>query len=237
MPRGDQIPDTNHGAFRIGEWLVEPELGRLRRDDHNVHLELRIMDVLVYLACHAPRVVTRQQIIDGVWDGGYISDNTLTHAIAEIRRALGDNAGQPEYIETIHCRGYRLLQPVTDLEGRSPLAFGRPSRFRVLVDQRNIQLREGKNLIGRTPGASVCIHSLQVSRQHALIDVENTRAFVEDLGSKNGTLLNGRQVNGRRRLKNGDRIILGEDAVSLQIIEAGSSVAVDRPDLSTPTAP
>lgn len=235
MPRGNETVDTSHGAFLLGDWHVEPELGRLRRDDHEVRLELRVMDVLVYLACHAPGVSTRQQIIDGVWDGGFISDNTLTHAIAEIRRALGDNAANPEYIETIHRRGYRLLKPVTDLEGRPPLGFAEPSRFRVLVDERNIQLRKGKNLIGRTPGAPLCIHSPQISRRHATIDVEKTRAFIEDLGSKNGTLLNGHPVNGRQRLRDGDRIILGDGAAALQFIEAGNLVPTDPPDPLTPT--
>lgn len=235
MPRGNQVAETSRGAFLLGDWYVEPDLGRIRRDDHEVHLELRVMDVLVFLACHPSRLVRRQQIIDGVWDGSFISDNTLTHTIAEIRNALGDNASNPEYIETIHRRGYRLLKPVTDLEGRQPHDFGRPSRFRVLVDKRNIQLREGRNLIGRTPGASICVHSLQVSRQHARIDVETTRAFIEDLASKNGTRLNGRPVDGRQQLRDGDRIILGEGAVAIQFIEAGSIAPKEPPDPLTPT--
>jgi DNA-binding winged helix-turn-helix (wHTH) protein len=237
MPRGHQSGEENHGAFLFGDWLVEPELSRLRKDEQEVRLELKVMDVLVHLARHGSRVVTRQQLIDAVWDGGFISDNTLTHAVAELRRALGDCSTDPSYIETIHRRGYRLIKPVTDLEGRPPLGFGRPSRFRVLVEDRNVQLREGENLIGRVPGASLCIHSLQVSRRHAQIIVENNRAYVEDLDSKNGTLLNGRPLEGRRRLANGDRIFLGESSVVLQFIEAGNFAPTDPPDVVTPTEP
>lgn len=237
MPRGNQPQDQSRGAFLLGDWVVEPDLNQLSLDGHALHLELKVMDVLVHLACHPSRVVTRQQLIDGVWDGGFISDNTLTHAIAELRRALGDCAGNPEYIETIHRRGYRLLKPVTDLEGGPPLGFGRPSRFRVLVDNRNVQLREGENLIGRLPGASLCIHSLQVSRRHARITVNDTRAFIEDMGSKNGTLLNGRPLLKRKQLKDGDRIFLGEGIVALQFIEAGNFAPTDPPDAVTPTSP
>lgn len=237
MPRGNQIRESTRGAFLLGDWLVEPELGRLRKEDEAVHLEIKVMDVLVHLACHGSRVVTRQQLIDGVWDGGFISDNTLTHAVAELRKALGDTPSNPEYIETIHRKGYRLLKQVTDLEGRPPLGFGRPSRFRVLVEDRNVQLRQGENLIGRLPEASLCIHSLQVSRRHARIIVEESRAFIEDLGSKNGTLLNGRPVLERTRIRDGDRIFLGESIVALQFIEAGDFAPTDPPDTDSPTDP
>ncbi len=195
------------------------------------------MEVLVCLSCHGRKVVSRQQIIDEVWNGGFICDNTLTHAIAELRRAFSDNAAAPEYIETIHRRGYRLLKQVTDTEGRASPGFGRPSRFRVLVDNRNIQLRQGENLIGRMPGVSLCINSLQVSRHHARITVEQGRAFLEDLGSKNGTSLNGRLVDGKRRLHDGDRIFLGDGVIAMQFIEAGSFAPTDPPDMATPTAP
>jgi WD40 repeat protein len=61
-------------------------------------------------------VVTRQEIIDVVWATEYIADNTLTHCITEIRNALGDDARNPEYIETIHKRGYRLIAQVRSAE-------------------------------------------------------------------------------------------------------------------------
>lgn len=237
MPRGDHIPEPTHGAFRVGEWLVEPDLNCITLNQKAIHLELKVMALLVCLSCHGSKVVTRQQLIDEVWDGGFICDNTLTHAIAELRRAFGDDAAEPEYIETIHRRGYRLLKQVTDTEGRPALGFGRPSRFRVLVDNRNVQLREGENLIGRLPGVSLCINSLQISRQHARITVDNGRAFLEDLGSKNGTLLNGRPVGERERLHDGDRILLGEGIVALQFIEAGKFAPTDPPDIATPTGP
>ncbi len=77
-----------------------------------IQLELKVMDVLVCLAERAGEVVTRQEIIDQVWATEFISDNTLTHAITELRNALGDDARNPSFIETIHRRGYRLIAPV-----------------------------------------------------------------------------------------------------------------------------
>jgi len=114
------------GPFRIGDWLVEPSLNRLSKDDATIQLELKVMDVLVCLAERAGEVVTRQEIVDRVWATEFISDNTLTHAVTELRNALGDDARNPSFIETIHRRGYRLIAPVdvavSDEVGESKVA-------------------------------------------------------------------------------------------------------------------
>ncbi|MEJ2190666.1 MAG: winged helix-turn-helix domain-containing protein, partial [Acidobacteriota bacterium] len=79
------------------------------------------MDVLLCLAEQAGELVERQQIVDRVWATEYISDNTLTHAIAELRRALGDDARNPSLIETIHRKGYRLIAPVEAVDSDEPI--------------------------------------------------------------------------------------------------------------------
>ena len=53
--------------FRVREWLVEPSLNRISRDDTTIQLELKVMDVLVCLAERAGEVVTQQEIVDRVW--------------------------------------------------------------------------------------------------------------------------------------------------------------------------
>ncbi len=237
MPRGTPIPPLCNDTFFIGEWLVEPELNRIERDNETLHLEPKIMDVLVHLARHGPRVVTRQQLIDEVWGGGFITDNTLTHAIAEIRRALGDSASKPRYIETIHRRGYRALIGVTDPDGQPPPVTERRHRFRVLFENREIKLNEGENLIGRLPGASLRIDSIQVSRRHARIIVEGANAFLEDLDSKNGTLLNGNPVQQLEPLHSGDLISPGDGAIAMLLVEASSCVTTETSDAMTPTGP
>ncbi len=70
------------------------------------------MDVLVCLAGRAGEVVSRRELTDTVWATEFISDNTVSHAVADLRTALGDDARQPTYIETIQRRGYRLIAPV-----------------------------------------------------------------------------------------------------------------------------
>jgi DNA-binding winged helix-turn-helix (wHTH) protein/WD40 repeat protein len=123
--------------FRLGEWLVEPRLNRLSRGEESIQIELKMMDVLVCLAERANELVTRREIIDTVWATEFITEKTLTRAVAELRRTLGDDAKQPRYIETIHRKGYRLIalaemvaQPVAQI---TPF----PSRPAAHEDDRN----------------------------------------------------------------------------------------------------
>jgi DNA-binding winged helix-turn-helix (wHTH) protein len=114
MPRRSETRDVVTASFQLGEWLVDPILGRITHGDTTVRLEIKVMDVLVCLAANASNLVTRRQLRESVWGTETVSDNTLTHAITELRAALGDDARNPAYIETIHRRGYLLLAPVGD---------------------------------------------------------------------------------------------------------------------------
>ncbi len=70
------------------------------------------MEVLVLLAARAGEVVSREELLAAVWAGSVVGDDALTQAVIKLRRALGDDARTPAYIETIAKRGYRLVAPV-----------------------------------------------------------------------------------------------------------------------------
>ncbi|MCK5378831.1 MAG: winged helix-turn-helix domain-containing protein, partial [Acidobacteria bacterium] len=95
---------------------VQPELNRVSADGEEVQLEPRGMDLLVFLAEHAGEVMSRQDILDAVWQQDFVGDTTLSSAIAVLRRTLDDDARDPRYIETIAKRGYRLVAEVVDPE-------------------------------------------------------------------------------------------------------------------------
>ena len=88
------------------------------------------MDLLVFLASQEGRVVSKDEIIEGVWEGRFIAEATLTRSIADLRHALGDDRRQPQYIETIAKRGYRLVAGVSGLDHRAgwPAGHGRGGR-------------------------------------------------------------------------------------------------------------
>src|SRR5688572_3291261 len=70
------------------------------------------MEVLMLLAEHADRVVSREELLHAVWPGVVVGDEALTQSVIKLRRALGDDSRSPSYIETIPKRGYRLIAPV-----------------------------------------------------------------------------------------------------------------------------
>jgi DNA-binding winged helix-turn-helix (wHTH) protein len=80
-----------------------------------VQVEPKVMEVLVCLARRAGRVVTKHELVREVWEGRFVSDDVVWRSVRELRRALGDEARAPRFIETIPRRGYRLLAPVAEV--------------------------------------------------------------------------------------------------------------------------
>ncbi len=118
--------DTNK-PFRIGTWLVQPGLNRISEGDHVVALESRLMDTLVCLASRAGKIVSADEMLDTVWHGRAHADNSVYQAVAHLRKALGDDARQPRYIETIPKKGYRLICAVVPIaaDDELPAASGK----------------------------------------------------------------------------------------------------------------
>jgi adenylate cyclase len=100
------------GLFRLGEWSVRQAEGVLCSEDRSVRLEPRVMDVLACLAGDSGRVIAKEELLATVWGGAFVEEGALSQAIHSLRKALGDDARQPRYIQTIPKRGYRLLAPV-----------------------------------------------------------------------------------------------------------------------------
>lgn len=99
--------------FRLGPWEVVPRDGTLRAGAEVRRLEPQAMDLLVGLAGRAGEVVSRQQLLDEVWGGRIVGDDALTGAVSQVRKALGDDARSPRFVETVPKRGYRLrIAPV-----------------------------------------------------------------------------------------------------------------------------
>ena len=105
MPEMQKLKD----GFRIGDWLVNPSDGSLSSPLRSARLEPQIMELLIFFCSRAAQVVTRDEILDTVWQGRFVSGETLKAALYQLRKALGDSPQNPRYIETIPKRGYRLM--------------------------------------------------------------------------------------------------------------------------------
>jgi pimeloyl-ACP methyl ester carboxylesterase len=85
----------------------------LRRHGVPVALEPQAFDVLAYLASHRDRLVGKDELLDAVWGGRFVTESALTSRIKQVRRAVGDDGRAQEVIRTVHGRGYRFVPPVT----------------------------------------------------------------------------------------------------------------------------
>jgi tetratricopeptide (TPR) repeat protein/DNA-binding winged helix-turn-helix (wHTH) protein len=110
--------------FFVADWRARPALGQLERGDLVAEVEARSMQVLVCLARHAPNVVSKQRLMREVWGESFVTEEVLSHAIWELRKAFGDEARNPRYIQTIARKGYRLLAAVSYSTSPEPLATG-----------------------------------------------------------------------------------------------------------------
>lgn len=99
-------------GLRIGEWSVDSAAGELSGASGAVRVEPKVMDLLLLLASQPGQVVTRERIMDALWPGLVVGEDSLARTVSKLRQALGDDAKSPRYVETISKRGYRLLAEV-----------------------------------------------------------------------------------------------------------------------------
>ena len=105
-------PQNLDQGFALGPWTVEPQRCLIRRDGKRTHLEPKVMEVLLALARHQGSVVSKNDLVDQVWDGRSASDDAIAAKIGTLRRSLGDDSKNPTFIETVQKRGYRLRASV-----------------------------------------------------------------------------------------------------------------------------
>jgi DNA-binding winged helix-turn-helix (wHTH) protein/alpha-beta hydrolase superfamily lysophospholipase len=93
--------------------VLDAALFELRRDGRAVPMEPQTFDVLTYLVSHRDRVVPKEELMDAVWGGRFVTEAAVTSRIKQARRALGDDGRGQRLIRTVHGRGYRFVADVT----------------------------------------------------------------------------------------------------------------------------
>jgi Tol biopolymer transport system component/DNA-binding winged helix-turn-helix (wHTH) protein len=107
-------PCTGH--FFIAEWTIEPDLNAISKDGLTIHLEPKVMKVLLQLAMAPGQVLSKERLIEAVWSNTFVSDDVLTRCISVLRREMHDDPHAPRYIQTIPKTGYRLVAEVRCFE-------------------------------------------------------------------------------------------------------------------------
>jgi hypothetical protein len=145
--------------------------------------------------------------------------------VADLRKALG--GANRRFIRTSYGAGYAFDGDVVEDAEATPTS--QPAAFCLRWGAIEIPLCAGENVLGRGPECGCRIASSRVSRQHARIVVRGRSALLDDLGSKNGTHVRGRLVDGPTSLADGDVILLGHEAVVFSTAGSSSTTETDGP--------
>jgi DNA-binding winged helix-turn-helix (wHTH) protein len=215
-------------SLRFADFELDEERRQLLRSGQPVPLEPKAYELLSLLVARRPRTLSRAQIRDVVWPDVFVSESTLSQAVNGIRRALDDDAREPRFIRTAHRFGYAFCGEARDSNEASSDRSG--AQVRLVWGDRVLLLRTGENLLGRDNEADVCLDAASVSRNHARILVEGSRATLEDLGSKNGTSVNGERLGDARQLRDGDTVRFGHVQMLFRSLPFEGPTATDRGD-------
>jgi DNA-binding winged helix-turn-helix (wHTH) protein len=221
--QGIEFPHGSGEVMRVlcADWALDTDTHQLVRSGDVVHVSPKAFDLLTTLLRERPRALSKVELRDQIWPHTFVSETSLANLIAELRSALGDEAGQPRYIRTVHRHGYAFCGSATN-DAEAPPAGG-TARVHLLVRDREIALTPGTYVLGREPEAAVWIDSTHVSRHHARIAVTATGASIEDLGSKNGTFVNRARVVGVQPLCDRDEIDLGPERLVVRVLAGAVS--------------
>jgi DNA-binding winged helix-turn-helix (wHTH) protein len=209
---------------RFGEFVVDFDGRQLLRDGHPLHLTPKAYQLLALLIEAEPRALSKDELQQGLWPSIFVDDANLSVIVAELRAALGDDARRPRYVRTVHGFGYAFTAEVTRERGRD-VKTPEPGAWWLHGDDVQARLAIGENIVGRELPIDVWLDSGSVSRRHARLVVTGHTVSVEDLGSKNGTWVNGRHVTGRVDLAEEDELRFG--AVSLRLKWATAATSTE----------
>lgn len=204
---------------RFADCELDTSARRLLRQSRDVHLSPKAFELLKTLVEERPRALSKQELLDRVWPGVFVSDASLARAVSEIRDAIEDHSRSDGFLQTVHGYGYRfategvVTAPApSESEAAGCWLIGRDVEFR---------LTDGTHIVGREPGVAIRLDSPKVSRHHARFVARGRDVSVEDLGSKNGTFVRGVRIDSRTPLQSGDEVQIGPIRLIFRVDEVG----------------
>jgi DNA-binding winged helix-turn-helix (wHTH) protein len=201
----------------FGPFTLDEGARQLSRGSHAIHLSPKALDLLALLAQRRPQAISKSDILDALWRDTFVSEGNLAVLVKEIRDALGDDAQRPTYIRTVQRFGYAFAAAAAERGTRAAapcwLTWG----------SQRATLMAGENTLGRDPSSDVFVDMVGVSRRHAMIAVEGDAMTLTDLGSKNGTFVEGRRIDAAAPLGDDVEIRLGPVPLRFRRLPQGGS--------------
>ena len=198
----------------FGEFSFDSELRELTSRGLPVHLSPKAFQLLAFLIEHRPRALAKEDLYAHLWPATFVEEANLKNLVAEIRAALGDDPRAPRFVKTLYGHGYAFIGGATELDRTSPLPES--ASWFLQFYSRTFVLSQGENVVGRDPACAAVIDEPDVSRYHARILIAGDSATIEDLGSKNGTFVDGVRIREKTALSPGNEIRLGATVLSFR---------------------
>ena len=204
--------------LRFGDCVLDTNRRQLTRADREIALTPKAFRLLEVLAVRRPNAVARAELREQVWPDTPAGGTTIARLLSEVRAAIDPPPPAESFVRTIHRFGYAFADGAVEEPEKDA---GAPSGCAIQWDGRLVALRPGENVIGRAADAAVHIALGEISRRHARIVIEGERALLEDLGSKHGTIVADRRIEGPVELKHGDHIGVGPVLLVFRRASAG----------------
>lgn len=206
----------------FGDCFFDSEVRALMREGQPMHLGPKAFRLLELLLEQRPRVLSKDEIVSTLWPDTFVSDGSLANLVAEVRAALGDTAGRPRFVRTVHRVGYAFSGEATPA-ATAALEVRVPAPYRFVSAEREWALCEGETIIGRAAECPVRLESSTVSRHHARLRITVGEAVLEDLDSKNGTFVGPKRIDGPIVLAHDDVVRFGSAALTFRVTGAQAS--------------
>jgi len=214
--------------LKFGDCVLDLGARQLERAGKAVPLEPKVYELLEVLIKRRPAVVTNNELDELLWPKVYVARTSLTRLVSELRAVLGDTPRDSRIIRTVYKTGYAFCADVGMAAARSAAAV-----LEVLWMKQSFALAEGEHLAGRDDECSLVIEGTTVSRRHARITVANGAATIEDLGSTNGTRVNGADISAPTPLAPGDEFVLGSEKLRLRLRKTSALTTKIDPENGT----
>ena len=207
---------------------LDTDARRFVRGGEEIHLSPKAFELFKTLVESRPRALSKQELLDRIWPGTFVSDASLARAVSEIREALGEHSRSDGFLQTVHGFGYRFTEAgVTEAPGAPPPPRGPGIKCWLVGKDQEFELGDGDYAIGREPGVPIQLNSPRVSRFHAKVVILGRAASIEDLGSKNGTFVRGSRIADRTELCHGDDIQIGPITLTFRVVDTESGTVTE----------
>jgi DNA-binding winged helix-turn-helix (wHTH) protein len=220
--------------YRFAGFSLDRDTRQLLEGGREVHLSPKAFELLLLLIENRSRALSKADLQDRLWPAVFVGETNLATLVAEIRRALGESAQDARIVRTVHRFGYRFVSAVDDVD-RTPQNSIHPATDMYLATASGrYPLGQGTAVIGRARDATIRVDSGGVSRHHARIVVSGTEAILEDLGSKNGTFVDGQPITGPRVLNDSAEIRIGALVLTFSVASASTATETVIADHGSP---